>query len=98
MANEVFMDTDAVRGMSKRFDDISDVLKGVAKALETLATILKTTAFIGLVGGLALLHIIETVKPHVEQMADKCAELSVDLSASVDAYERGDELGATRFY
>ncbi len=98
MATEVYMDIPAVRGMAKSFDNISDVLHGVAKVLETLANILKATAFIGLVGGAALLLIIEHVRPHVEEVADKCEELSGDLSASVDAFERGDELGATRFY
>lgn len=95
---EVYMDVPAVRNMSKSFDTISDVLNTVNKVLETLVTILKTTAFIGLVGGYAVAQYIEMFRPHIEEMAEKCAELSTDLSASVDAYERGDQLGATRFY
>lgn len=94
----VFMDTDAVRGIAKNFDTISDVLKVVVKTLEALAMILKMTAFVGMVGGFAVAHYIDTIKPHIEQVAEKCAELCKDLGASVDAYERGDEQGATRFY
>ncbi len=98
MAEEVYIDIPAVRDMSKSFDTIGDVLQGVAKALEALANILKATAFIGLVGGFAVLMVIEQVKPYIEEIAEKCAELSKDLTASVDAYERGDAMGATRFH
>lgn len=98
MADEVYMEVPAVRNMAKNFGNISEVLNAVAKVLEGLIMILKTTAFIGLVGGLALAHFMEMIKPHIEQMAQKCQELMDDLNKSVDAYERGDALGATRFY
>jgi hypothetical protein len=96
--NEVYMDVPAVRNMAKNFGTISEVLTTVAKVLEALVLILKTTAFIGLVGGYAVAQFIDTIKPHIEEMARKCAELNKDLGASVDAFERGDALGATRFY
>ena len=41
---------------------------------------------------------IDMIKPYVKQMSDKCIELGKDLSTSVDAYERGDATGATRFH
>lgn len=94
----VYMDTDAVRGMAKSFGTISDVLRAVAKTLESLVMVLKTTAFIGMVGGYAVAQYIETMKPPIEDLSEKCEELSKDLDASVDAYERGDELGSTRFH
>jgi len=98
MADEVYMDIPAVRNMAKSFGNIGEVLDAVSKVLEGLLMILRTTAFIGLVGGFALIGFIEMVKPHIEQMAEKCQELMEDLTKSVDAYERGDALGATRFY
>jgi hypothetical protein len=98
MADEVYMQVPAVRDMSKNFSTISDVLNTVSKVLEGLVNTLKTTAFIGMVGGYATIQFIEMIKPHIDEMAEKCEELSGDLSASVDAYERGDEQGATRFY
>ncbi len=96
--DEVYMDIPAVRDMSQKFKVISDVLVTVGKALEALANILKVTAFIGLVGGYALAHFIDVIKPQIEKLAEKCAELSRDVAASVDAFERGDAQGATRFY
>lgn len=92
------MDIPAVRQMAKNFGQIGEVLQAVNAALEALLTILKTTAFIGLVGGFALIQFIQTIKPYVKRMADKCQELCQDLEASVTAYERGDMRGATRFY
>lgn len=94
----VYMDVPAVRDFSKKFQEISETLTRVVNVLNTLSNVLKTTAFIGLVGGAAVQMFIDLVKPYIEQVANKCAELSTDLTASVDAFERGDELGAARFH
>ena len=96
--NEVYMDIPAVRGMAKKFGDIGQVLSTVNKVLETLSTTLKAVAFIGFVGTAVVAQYIDTIKPYVKQMADKCVELGKDLGTSVDAYERGDASGATRFH
>jgi hypothetical protein len=96
--DEVFMEVPAVRNMSKNFQQISQVLKQVSNTLGVLINILRTTAFIGLVGGAAIAQFMSMIKPHIDKMSQKSAELSKDLSASVDAYERGDQQGATRFY
>lgn len=98
MADQVYINVPAVRDMAKKFGEISDVLTNVAKAMEMLSNTLKTIAFIGLIGVAALANVIDRIKPYIEQMAEKCAELDKDLNTSVDAYERADELGATRFY
>ena len=95
---EVYINVPAVRGMAKSFGTIHDVLNTVSKVMEALSTTLKATAFIGLVGGYAIAHFIDQIKPHIDDMAKKCQELNTDLSSSVDAYERGDTQGATRFY
>lgn len=94
----VYMDIPAVKGISKNFGNISDILKGVSKALEAISNALKATAFIGLVGGYAVVQFIEVIKPQIDEMVEKTAELSKDLAASVSAYERGDAQGATKFY
>lgn len=96
--DEVYMDVPVIRDFAKLFGTISDVLETVSKVLQVLITTLKTTAFIGLVGGYAVANFMEMIKPHIDELAEKCAELNQDLDASVDAYERGDALGATRFY
>jgi hypothetical protein len=98
MADEVYINVPAVRDMARSFGTISEVLTTVNKVLEALSTTLKVTAFIGLVGGAAVAQFIDMIRPHIEQMAEKCQELNGDLNASLDAYERGDQQGATRFY
>ena len=98
MAQEVYMDVPVVRGIAKTFKEVGNVLDTVAKTMQYLMDLLKATAFIGNVGGGAVLHFLEIIKPHIDDMAKKCHELFSDLNKSVDAFERGDELGATRFY
>ena len=49
--DQVFMEVPAVRNMSKNFQQISQTLKQVCNTLQVLSNILKTTAFIGMVGG-----------------------------------------------
>jgi hypothetical protein len=98
MADEVYMDIPAVRDMAKTFGQIGEVLEAVDKVLKGLIEILNVTAFIGLVGGLALKMFLEMIEPQIKKMAEKCKELMRDVNASVNAYERGDRQGATRFY
>ena len=94
----VYMDTDAVRAIAKRFQQIGETLETVSKTLERLMNRLKTTAFMGLVGGYAVLAFIQTLKPQIDYISQKCEELHGDLNQSVAAYERGDQEGATRFH
>lgn len=96
--DEVYMEVPAVRQMAKNFGTIGEVLATVNKVLEAMLMILKTTAFIGLVGGTAIAAYIEMIKPYIQDLSEKCTELNSDLDASVTAFERGDALGATRFY
>ena len=97
MKDGVYMDIPAVRDFSKKFYQINETLTQVLKVLNTLSTLLKTTAFIGVVGGAAA-QFIDTIKPYIEKVAEKCSEISQDITASVDAFERGDDLGAARFH
>lgn len=98
MADKVYMNVPAVRQIAKNFKQIGDTLENVVRVMEALVNILRGTAFVGMVGGLALAQFIESIKPQIQQMGRKCQELFSDLNRSVDAYERGDALGATRFY
>lgn len=95
---KVYMDVPAVRGMASTFGTVSDVLATVAQVLDTLADLLKASAFIGMVGNAALAEAIEQVIPWIKQIGEKCGELDKDLVASANAYEAGDEEGATRFH
>jgi hypothetical protein len=95
---EVHMDIPEVKAISKKFDSLSQILANISKVLEFIANTIKRTAFIGRVGGAILLHIVETIKPRIDDMSQKCAEISQDVMASVNAFENGDREGATRFY
>jgi hypothetical protein len=97
-ANEVYMDIPIVRGFSKTFGEISQVLNTVSKTLEALANLLKATAFIGNVGGAALAFYMDTISKQLATYSREAQQLSEDLTKSVDAYERGDAQGATRFH
>lgn len=95
---QIFMNVPAVRNMAKSFGNIGNVLTNVSKVLEALSTILKTTAFIGLVGGAVVAQYIDQIRPQIKQMGDKCVELQKDLNAAVVNYENNDQRGASRFH
>lgn len=86
-AQEVFMYPDQVRNISRGLKTVSTVLKGVSAMLEIQMMILKTTAFIGLVGGMAVERYLASLKPEIDRLADKCEELSEDVETSVKKWE-----------
>ncbi len=96
--NEVYMDIPAVQGIAKTLMAVSETLKAVSVALGVLIQMLKATAFVGLVGNLAEAAHLEVIKRQIDQVAQKTEEMSKDVSAAVDAYERGDQQGSTKFY
>jgi hypothetical protein len=96
--SEVYMNIPEVQGIASTFNQVSETLKGVSTALGVLIDILKATAFVGMVGGLAEAHFLEIMKRQIDQMAQKTEEISKDVSAAVEAYERGDAQGATKFH
>lgn len=95
---EVYMDVPAVRGIAKNLVLIGEVLLAANKTIEVLLSTVRTTAFIGTVGTAAYIRYVEQTKPYIEHAAMKCMELSQDINASVDAFERGDAQGAAKYY
>jgi len=51
---DVQMDIPVVEDMANKFKSTSETLKAVSKALQIAIMILKMTAFVGLIGGLAV--------------------------------------------
>ena len=88
--DQVYMDVPAVQDMGKQFNNIGDTLKQVGNALEVCMTILKTTAFVGLVGGIAVERFLEWLKPIIDELSEKSLELGRDLDAAADAFQRCD--------
>ncbi|PKO13953.1 MAG: hypothetical protein CVU39_16360 [Chloroflexi bacterium HGW-Chloroflexi-10] len=97
MAEEVYMDIPQVQKMAESFGNFGEILKGIAKALEAAIMVLRMTAFVGLVGGMAVERYLSMVKPRVEKMADKMLELRSDLQGAINHYQTGDESGSRRF-
>lgn len=95
---EVFMETEEVEDLARRFSEIAEVLRVVAKVMETLMNIIRTNAFIGLVGGFIVERYLATLKPKIENMATYMDEISRDLKTAVKLYINGDKEGASRFY
>jgi hypothetical protein len=97
MAAEVYMDVPACESIANTLGTVGDVLDTVAKVLEALSMTLKTTAFIGLVGGIVVAQYIDAVRPHIQEMSDKCKELDQDVKASIQRFQTGDQTIAARF-
>jgi propanediol dehydratase large subunit len=94
---EVSMDYDAVQGMSDGFSTAADTLRAVSQALEVAIAILKATAFLGLVGNMALASYLEGIKPNVDRLGNTCEELSMDLIGAIVSLRDGDYSGSQRF-
>lgn len=98
MADEIFMDIAAVRKISDQFSEFGDNLQTINRNLELAIVALKAAAFVSGFSTYAYAQYLEQIQPTVERYAELCSEMSGHLSTSVDAYERGDATGATRFY
>lgn len=98
MANLVEMDTDRVQQIADGFETAANVLETVSKVLEAAIMTLKVTAFIGLVGGLAVERYLSAIKPQIDRLAEYCEEIHRDLETAIDKFQNGDEQGASRFY
>lgn len=94
---EIYMDVPAVRDIAKQLQQISDVLKAVCKALDVIVNLLKATAFFGMVGNLVAVQFIESVKPYIEDVSEKCSDYCSKVNKAADNYERGDLAAANRF-
>lgn len=97
MAEEVYMDVPQVQKMAESFGNFGEILQAVSKILEATITVLRITAFVGLVGGIAVERYLSQIKPRVDQMAQKMLELKNDLQGAINHYQTGDESGSARF-
>ncbi|MCA0456857.1 MAG: hypothetical protein LCI00_22995 [Chloroflexi bacterium] len=93
MANQRHMEPAKVRAMGNSFKQVSSVLKAVSTVLEIQMNILKTTAFIGLFGGLAVERYLAIIKPRVDQLAKMTAQLADDAILSAADWEKAQRGG-----
>jgi hypothetical protein len=94
---DVSMDFDAVARMADGFQTAADTLHGVDRALETAIGVLKASAFLGMVGNLALANYLEGIQPNVARLAATCEEMNQDLTGAIAALRDGDYSGSQRF-
>lgn len=97
MAEEVYMDVPQVQKMAQSFGQFGEILQNVSKVLEATITVLRVTAFIGLIGAGAVERYLSVIKPRVDQMAKKMLELRSDLQGAINHYQTGDQTGSARF-
>ena len=83
--------------MAEGFGKFGQSLKEIARGLESAIIILKVTAFVGMVGNLAVASFLERIKPRVEKMAEKMIELQRDLKGAIAHYTTGDVSGSDHF-
>jgi len=83
MAQKRYMDPDKVRVISLGFKTAASVLKVVSSVLEIQITILKTTAFMGMVGGAAVEMYLETIKPQIDDLGKLCEQIGGDVDNSI---------------
>lgn len=94
---EVYLDVPAVTSMAHAFGGFSDALKTVSSILQGAIDLLNATAFIGDVGGAAVAAWLGTIKPNVDNLANKMSELQNDIMGAINNYVTGDTSGSSRF-
>ncbi len=97
MAEEVFMDYDEVQKLATQFGTYSSTLKDVSGKLEMGISSLASTFFLGSVGSMALQVFSQLIKPRVDEMTKKMAELQTDVEGAIKFLRDGDASGSARF-
>jgi hypothetical protein len=97
MAQEVYMEVPKVQKMADSFGKFGETLKRIASRLETAIMVLKATAFVGMIGNLAVASYLERIKPRVEKMSEEMFELQTDIKGAIVHYTTGDASGSARF-
>ncbi len=94
---EVSMDYAVVESMAEGFRGAAESLQGVNRALETAAALLRASAFVGMVGNIALAEYLDNIQPNVARLSATCDELNTDLLGAVASLRDGDLSGSQRF-
>ncbi|GAB5494577.1 MAG: hypothetical protein Phog2KO_47920 [Phototrophicaceae bacterium] len=94
----IYMDVDRMSQIADRFRDFAEILNTIDTVLEIAVNTLRTTAFIGLVGGIGFEYYVSNTRPKILNLADYCEEMANDLDKAVQHFINGDAMGASRFY
>jgi hypothetical protein len=94
---DVSMDFDVVSQMADGFQTAAETLHAVDRSLEMAIALLQASAFLGMVGNLALARYLEGIQPNVTRLSATCEEMSQDLIGAIAALRDGDYSGSQRF-
>ena len=87
------MNVPQVRAIAKGCEAVGSALKVISAMLEVQMMILRTTAFIGLVGGLALERYIANIQPKIAKAATRLLNLGEYAMKEADQVERASQSG-----
>lgn len=88
-----YIEPERVRAMAARFDVMATVLRGINGILEIQMMLLKTTCFIGLVGGGIAEQYINRTKPHIEELITQFTEIAGDLRVTAEQHDTASDQG-----
>lgn len=91
------MDYERVESIAKGFEEAGNILKTIDTALQALLMILRTTAFIGLVGGIAVERYISGIQPIVKELSQYCLDDSQDLRQAIANHQAAVAATAPEF-
>lgn len=95
--DEVYMDIPQVEKMAQQFESFGEILDGISKAVEGIATALKISAFFSMGMTYAAAQYMEKLAPRIKKAAAQMRELSKDLKDAIKAYRDGDLTGSKHF-
>jgi flavoprotein len=95
--SEVYMNIPEVERISQGFESAAEVLGEISQVMQRVSDVLKATAFIGAVGGAAVIYWLDTIQPVVQQLSDYCEEVHSDIDIAVQNFINGDTDAAGRF-
>jgi len=87
------MNVPQVRNIAKGCEAAGSVLKVVAAMLEVQMMILRTTAFVGLVGGLAVERYLAHIQPKIAKAADQLIHLGEFAMKEANQVEKASQTG-----
>lgn len=97
MAEEVFMNIPEVEKIQQAFGTMGDTLQQINQILNIAITLLKATAFFGLVGNFAAILFAEKIQKVVQQLQQLAQTFGEGVKGAIVSYRDGDSSGSQLF-
>lgn len=89
MTGNAYMDTEAIRTTADRLSEMSERIRVIDQQIEAAHMVVRTTAFVGMVGGRAVEDYLSRTKPELEDLSSRYDELSEDLKQTLEMWLTG---------